>query len=203
MRRNIDVSKFTISLEVPLDRREKWGREFPSGLAKLGVHEPDEKIPAPQIAADMADVVDLWSDPGETVYALPENPFFGSDRKMRGFLRTAAEFGIEYEVVRGTERLFRFASRDSISYLLERCECETITLFYAAKNEDAIETASHACDPSLRYKAPERPFVDRVAVHGGCLSCAVDHAGVYAIGTRAFVVERCLRRILGGVALFE
>lgn len=195
--RRIDTSKLVISLELPLDRREKWAREFPSGLAQLGVHEPDVNIPASEIAADMADIIELWRDGDETVYAFPENPFFGSDRKMQGFLRGAAEFGVEGEVVRETERLFRCASRDSVAYLLERCESETITLFYAARPEDAIETVTYACDPSLRYKAPERPFVDRVAIHGGCISCAVDHAGMFAIGTRVFVVERCLRRILG------
>lgn len=197
MTRNIDTSRLVISLEIPLDRRQKWAREFPSGLATLGVHELDENIPARQIAADLANLVALWSDPGETVYAFPENPFFGSERKMRGFLETATEFGVEGEVVRATEHVFRCASREAVAHLLERCECETFTLFYATHREDAIETVIHACDPSLNYKTPERAFVDRVAVHGGCLSCAVDHGGVNAIGTRAFVVDRCLRRILG------
>ena len=197
MPKDIDASKLMISLELPLDRREKWAREFPSGLAILGVHELDENIPALQTAADLADIVELWSDPGEAVYAFPENPFFGSDRKMREFLREAVELGVEPEIVCRTEYLFRCASCDSVAHLLERCECETMTLFYATHRDDAIETAIHACDPSLDYKAPERPFVDRVRIHGGCISCQIDHAGMAAIGTRAFVVDRCLTRILG------
>jgi len=116
---------------------------------------------------------------------------------MQAFLNGAAESGVESEVVVGVERLFRLTSRESLSYLLGRCESESITLFYATTRDDALETVRHACNPALQYKAPERPFVDRVGVHGGCLSCAVDHGGMNAIGTRAFVVERCLKRILG------
>jgi len=149
MTRAIDTSKLLISLEVPLDRRVNWARDFPSGLATLGLHELNENTPASQVAGDMADVVELWSDPGEIIYAFPQNPFFGWKKKMEKFLREAIEFGVEGEIVCRTEYLFGCSSRDAVAHLLERCECETNTLFYSTSREDAVETAIHACTPGL------------------------------------------------------
>ena len=192
----VDVNRLAISLDFPLNPRNKWAREYPSGLACLGIHELDDHVPTSQIAADMADVIGLWINCGESVYAFPANPFFGSQRKMRTFLATAAECGVEHSIIMETEHLFRCPSRKSVAHLLERCECETVTLFYAATAQDAIDTVTYACDPSLDYKSPERPFMDRLTIHGGCISCAVDHAGLFAIGGTSFVLERCLKRIL-------
>ena len=91
----MDITKLQLDLELPLGRHEKWAHEFPPGLATLGVHEQSKSVAASQIAEDMADVIELWRNPEEIVYAFPQNVFFGDQKKLRVFIDAASVFGVE------------------------------------------------------------------------------------------------------------
>jgi len=162
----------------------------------LGVHAlGPTTAPLTEIARDMAAVIQAWKVPGEDVYATPFGVFL-SEKKLMERLRKA-DLERETRCIDASDYLIRCRDAEAVAYVLEYCECESIILFYSREEAEAVETVSHVCRWSGDYKALELPYVSRINVHGGIISYAASHSGMFVLGLPAFVVERCMCGLLG------
>lgn len=184
-----------VSLEMPLDTSEKWSREFPPTVCTLGVHEVDTNVSQAKVAEDIAEVLQLWRRNGELLFAYPEELFFGFQKKIRAFLN-ASDMNFEAHVVGKTEYVFQMSDQTTITRFLERCECSTIISLFSASVQSALETFRYVITEAPKYRSDERAFMDRLSVHDGIVSFAMNHYGVFVIGTPAYILERCFRPLL-------
>ena len=99
-------------------------------------------------------------------------------------------------VIAKTEYVFEMSEQTTVARFLERCECESMILLFNRSVPDALETFRYVIERSPSYRALERPYMDRLSVHDGIVSFAMNHYGVFVIGTPTYVLERCFRPLL-------
>jgi|SRR3990170_4547779 len=191
----LQIRDLRVSLEFPVDTSGKWAREFPPTVCTIGVHEVDPKASRAKVATDMAAILELWRRNGEFIFAYPQEPFFGSEKKLRGLLN-APDMTFNVHLVSKTEYVFQMSDRTTLALLLERCECSLTILLFSPSVSEALETFRYVFEEAPKYRSDERAFMDRLSVHDGIVSCAVDHYGIIAIGTPGYAFGRCFRPVL-------
>jgi len=189
------LDQLRVHMEVPINEREASERGLPQSIGKLIVCSRDDPV------VDRTGVIAAFSDfllripnEGETLIASPYVPFL-SQKRMNQFLEhnDLTEKTIKLDM---QTYLIPCMSSSTLINILRNFSSEAIIFLTHSEMQVAKETFERADQYRGKYAGYEIPFMERLDTHGGFVFFAETHCSLEALGTRQFIFERCLSRLL-------
>jgi hypothetical protein len=180
-----------LSFETSMDDHEARVRDLPQGVSRLLIQARSANVSAKALHHIYGSAIHGWKDPSETVYGVPINLFVSAPRtkELVGSLRL-----LELNV--GSTCAFGCDSSFQLVGLLSELDYEELVVFFARTSA----LAEHALAAVDSYKGPgashNAVFLAADTGIDGFVFYAPSHLSLELLGTREFVLGRCLRRLI-------